>query len=349
MREPPQFAVIIVNYNCAPFALDAALSAIGDGAISAVIVDNGSIDGSMAYFRQAASGALTPKQQAERAGPSCPPGDHAPKFASLADVRPVITSIAAAQIRPGITVIDAGENNGFAAGCNIGLEALITAGVGDHFLLLNPDAVIARGSLNAFASRLTDRRAGLCGASVLRWQAPHQVQAFGGASLNKYTLLGRNIGEGDLLPNAPAREDVEAMLDYPLGAAIALRKDYIGAAGFLDERYFLYYEEADWTLAGAPALKPVWAPGAVVFHRYGASSKSEKSATQNAPSARSPLADYHMARSRLLFAAKWRPMIAPLTIAAGGMQAGRRLLRGKPAGARAVAMGSLPGAARSFQ
>ena len=66
------------------------------------------------------------------------------------------------------------------------------------------------------------------------------------------------------------------------------------------------------------------------------------------PSERSPLADYHMTRSRILFALKWRPYLAPLAVAAGGGQAAMRLIRGRRANAEAVFRASLPGSAREF-
>ncbi len=45
---------------------------------------------------------------------------------------------------PGITVVDAGHNRGFAGGCNLGIEAL---GQVDHVALLNNDAIVEPGWL----------------------------------------------------------------------------------------------------------------------------------------------------------------------------------------------------------
>ena len=62
----------------------------------------------------------------------------------------------------------------------------------------------------------------------------------------------RNIGEGARFSDSRDAAQTESQLSYPLGAAIAFRRDYLSRAGYLDERYFLYYEEADWALAGGP-------------------------------------------------------------------------------------------------
>ncbi len=332
MTARARFGAVIVNYRCAPLALDAALSFLGDGGATAVIVDNASDDGSAEVLDAAIAGT---RQHA----PQVPRDAIAGRTVRFADLK---------RTAPGaLSVIRSKINGGFAAGCNVGLRALATTPGLDHFLLLNPDALLAQGALAAFAGRLCDGAAGLCGASVVAFEAPHDVQAFGGAAFDPLLLTGRNIGEGETLSAMPGRRSVEAQLSYPLGAAIALRKDYLTRAGYLDERYFLYYEEIDWARAGGSANRPVWAPEAVVYHRYGASSLSKR-AGAGLPSARSALSDYHMTRSRILFAMKWSPAMAPLAMLAGGTQAARRFMRGKRANAAAVLRASLPGSPRAF-
>ena len=327
MNHESRFGAVIVNYNCGPLAIDAALSVIGAGGRAAVIVDNASPDGSADYIDRVLRG----EAEHQSVAPPAPLDHEAPNL-------PDISSIAPGSVR----LIRSGRNGGFAYGCNTGLRALTAAPGLDRFLLLNPDALISRRALTAFAARLSDGRAGLCGATVVGFESPHAVQAFGGARLHPLLLIGGNIGEGARYADAPDRAQTESQLSYPLGAAIAFRRDYLARAGYLDERYFLYYEEADWALSGGPANRPAWAPGAVVYHRYGAASKSKRVNAGEA-SDRSPLSDHHMARSRLLFAAKWRPYLAPVAVAAVCAQAAMRLMRGRPQNAAALMRAILPG------
>jgi len=332
MRQEARFGAVIVNYNCGALAIDAALSFIGAGGARAIIVDNASPDGSGDRIAD----ALALRAPHRCAPPPAPIDGDEPQYADLATLPP-----------GAVRLLRAAKNGGFAYGCNTGLRALASQPGIDRMLLLNPDAVLSKRALSAFAERLLDDRAGLCGGTVVGFDAPHRVQAFCGATLDAFLLTGRNIGEGADVAEAPDRRSLEKRLAYPLGAAIALRRDYLARAGYLDERYFLYYEEADWALAGGAAGRPVWAPGAIVYHRYGQASKSRR-AIAGEPSERSPLADYHMTRSRILFATKWRPYLAPIAIAAGGAQAAMRLLRGRRANAAAVLRASLPGCAREF-
>jgi len=327
MKQESRFGAVIVNYNCGPLALDAALSFIGAGGAAAIIVDNASTDNSADYIERALEGTIAHQSEV----PPQPIENDAPAIPELSTITP-----------GAIRLIRAPRNGGFAYGCNTGLRVLTTTRSLDRLLLLNPDALISKRALAAFAERLADERAGLCGASVVSFDAPHTIQALGGAALHPIFLVGANIGEGENLAGAPDRKTVEDRLSYPLGAAIAFRRDYLSRAGYLDERYFLYYEEADWTLAGGPTNRPVWAPGAIVYHRYGASSNSTKADIGEA-SERSPLADHHMARSRILFALKWRLALAPLAFAGVIAQAFMRLIRGRPENAAALMRSILPG------
>ncbi len=230
-----------------------------------------------------------------------------------------------------LVILRAAANRGFAAGCNLGMRFLTASAPLDRLLLLNPDALLANGAFGEFERRLKDPSAGLCGASVLRFDAPHTAQAFGGARMRGWSLQGENIAAGRKLADKPARSVVEEQMDYPLGAAMALRADYRDVAGDLDERFFLYFEEVDWARRGGPARRPVWAPSAVVYHRHGASAGSRQRS-----GLRGAFSDYHMARSRMLYALKWRPILTPLIFVLTLVQGLRRTLRGQRQQSQAV-------------
>ena len=331
------FGVVIVNYNCARLSLSAALSALGDDASARiVIVDNGSTDDSITYLKSVFEGERS--HQCEAPANAVP----APRFKNVSEVATALCSENSQSAGDAqLTVLTLQQNRGFAAGCNAGLRYLRTLHDPAHYLLLNPDAVLGAGALSGFAERLMDKSAGLCGASILRHELPHHAQAFGGARLNPMTLLGDNLAAGRPIEDAPSRDIVEAAMSYPLGAAMAFRKNYLDVVGYLDERFFLYYEEADWARRGAPKYQPVWAPSAVVYHRHGAVAGSRVQ-----PGERSPQSDFHMARSRMLYALKWRPILLPVLWVGGVVQAIRRLLRGHWRQAGAVVAGSFLSAAK---
>ena len=328
------WGVVIVNFNSARFAIEAAQSALADNPDGVVvIVDNASTDESWNYFEEIRNEGVK--------------GTDYLAPLSAADIE-LVEQDQELLYRPPLIIIKARKNLGFAAGCNIGLTHLLRFAACDHYLLLNPDALVGAGAHNAFESVLKDKTVGLCGATVLLAGDPKKrAQAFGGARMKPITLMGENCGAGMALVDRPSREEVEAVLSYPLGAAIAFRADYVHSIGLLDERYFLYYEEADWAFSGSKLYRCAWAPDAIIAHRYGGSSGSEYRFGAQ-PSNRSPLSDYHMVRSRLLFALKWRPWLAPIVVLLSGAQVFRRLARGRVMSAIAVARGAIPGAARAY-
>ena len=320
--------VVIVNYNCAPLALDAALSVLGDDpSAKIIIVDNKSSDDSCAYFQDVMNG--TRPHRAPRQSNVHP----APVYASLDQLeKPTIIDVGNKRFhQSNITIIKSKNNGGFASGANIGLRAFADQTEIEYILLLNPDAVLASGAVIALINRLSDQSVGLCGASIMRFAPPFAAQALGGARLGPISLLGQNIAAECMLADRPSRESVEKIMDYPLGAAIGMRREFLKRLGLLDECFFLYYEEVDWALRARRLLPCGWARNAVIYHHHGATAGSRLKS-----GGRSALSDFHMARSRFLFALKWRPYLLPILLILTGLQALNRFRRGRFAQARAL-------------
>ena len=316
--------IVIVNYNSAGLALKAAKSALATqkpGArVQVVIVDNTSCE---VLFDDLV-------QRAEV------------KFADQYTIAVHHAGLDEAPTNAELVLIAAPNNGGFAAGCNIGIRFLQKMDT-DLFVMLNPDTIMHRHALRGFADKLQDTDYGLVGATLLDIDMPHHVQALGGACLSGLSLLGNNIGEGAPVPAHKKEVYVERALSYPVGAAMAFRQDWLEEAGLMDERYFLFYEEADWVQCGKKKYKCGWASKAHVFHHRGAVAGSHLGQGH-----RSALADYHMVRSRMLYAKKWCPWLLPLLASQVVAQSLRRVLRRQWRQAASVLRGGLPFAPRLY-
>lgn len=339
--------VVIVSYNSAELAYVAALSALGARPLATktrvVLVDNYSTEESFNVLIALAKGQTRTQGH--------------PASTDIIFANPDSFSVALCVIEAGqrrvvfgdldsadLVIIRSDRNGGFSAGCNIGLRFLEKTPT-DMFLLLNPDTQLDQGALRAFAAKLEgDRTYGLVGASLLEMDQPHGAQALGGAAIVPWSLLGENLGVGCTRTSFPRTAEIEQCLAYPVGAAMAFRCDWLAHVGLMDERYFLFYEEFDWVMAGRDKYRPGWVKGALVYHHRGAVVGSHLGASH-----RSALADYHMIRSRILFAKKWRPWLLPVLWSLGGVQALRRRLRGQKPQARAVMKATLPGAPALFK
>ena len=120
--------------------------------------------------------------------------------------------------------------------------------------------------------------------------------------------------------------------DFVCGASLLMTRGFFEAVGFLEERFFLYYEEVDLAYRGKQF--PIgYVEDAIVFHKEGASAGS---ASQLSQRARSPLSEYHHIRSKMIFARKHIPWILPLYFAQNIIIWLRRIARKQPSQARAV-------------
>ncbi len=204
------------------------------------------------------------------------------------------TPDAVAATRPAARVIRNAGNRGFGAGCNAGLDAATT----EFALLLNPDARLAPGALDALvAAAERFPRAGILAPTIIGRDG-RRVRSFDTTRRRRQALPRRRDAEP--WPQGPT------CFDFVSGAAMLLRP---GGGLRFDESLFLFYEDdAICAEARARGQDVVLVPDALVEHAGGTSSP---------PSLRIRWRKaFHMALSRQVFAARH-----------GHADAGQRLLR----------------------
>jgi N-acetylglucosaminyl-diphospho-decaprenol L-rhamnosyltransferase len=164
-------------------------------------------------------------------------------------------------------------NAGFAAGNNRGVEA----GDAPFVLLLNPDAALLPGALDALlATAQAHPRAGIVGALVLNADGTVQASSYGRfptllstLGLHLWRIAQRLRGNAKLSPKRPASA---TPVDWVTGAAMMVRRKAIAQVGALDEGFFLYYEDIDWCRRmHAGGWNVLLEPCAMVVHHLGCS------------------------------------------------------------------------------
>lgn len=154
-----------------------------------------------------------------------------------------------------------GRNGGFAAGNNPGLQYAVDRGY-EYALLLNNDTVLGEGALAALRACADARpEVGLMGVSLRDMDAPHGIQAYGGGWITPPGVARHVARLADL-----------RRLTYVTGAAMLIRREVIRDIGGLDERFFMYWEDVDYSYR---AVAAGWSlgvcPECVVYHRESAS------------------------------------------------------------------------------
>lgn len=163
---------------------------------------------------------------------------------------------------PAITMIEAGENLGFAGGCNLGIQAAMDLD-SDFVWLINNDTVVhAQALRDLIETAETDARIGAVGSLVYSMETPKVLVCWGGGHVN--FLLGRSRHFVGPTHNRK--------IEYITGASLLLRRSAIESQGLLDSGFFMYWEDADYCFRlRESGWKLAVAPGSKIWHKESAS------------------------------------------------------------------------------
>jgi GT2 family glycosyltransferase len=189
---------------------------------------------------------------------------------------------------PQVTLIETAENLGYVGGNNLGLEHA-KAVEADYALLLNNDTEIAPDFLHILVEAAeSDPSIGVVGPTICFFDQPDVVWSAGGAiHWRRGTTWMLGLGEVD----QGQFGDGPRPVDFVTGCALLIKMSVVAQVGLLDQRFFAYYEEAEWCVRVARSgFKVRHVPQAKIWHKI-------------SPVAReaSPQVHYYMTRNRLLF------------------------------------------------
>lgn len=177
------------------------------------------------------------------------------------------------------TLIRSPVNGGFAAGNNVAIrEMLREPEPAEFFLLLNPDTVVRPGALRLLRDFLQARpEVGIAGGRCEDPDTRPQVCCFRFPNGVNEVLGHLGIGLLDriferYLTRLGIPPDA-CEVDWVSGAFMLVRKSVIDQIGLMDETYFLYFEETDYTRRARLAGWRCWhVPQARVIHFVGQAS-----------------------------------------------------------------------------
>lgn len=211
---------------------------------------------------------------------------------------------------PSVSVLQSGRNGGFAFGNNVGIRTALHDPNIRFFWILNNDTLVRPGAIEAMVARMeSDSSVGILGATLVYHEHPSVVQARGGSVMNPWTSISKHIGNGETLDENVDLADIERRMSFVSGASMFVSRKFIEEVGLLSERYFLYFEEADWVARSKGRFRLGYCPEAVIEHKEGASIGSS-----SAGRLASPFSVYHVCRSRLIFTRTHRLWALPTVV-----------------------------------
>lgn len=193
---------------------------------------------------------------------------------------------------PEIEVIENKENLGYAKATNIGIRKALSQG-SHYILILNNDVTITPGSLEKLVSRAdSDKKIGIVSPKIL--DPKSRIDSLGvKINFDNGTFLSIARGKPGNI-KIKNRKELEAVA----GSCFFVKKEVIKKSGFIPEEYFFYFEETDFCLAARKSgFRIVLEPGAVVYHKGGASSNPQIS----------PFSRYYFTRNLFIFMKKNAP------------------------------------------
>jgi GT2 family glycosyltransferase len=301
-----------------------------------VVCDNASSDGSLDQIRRWAQGELKAEARNPVVAPLTSPP--IPKPLSCAQVDPVAAKNEGVP-DAGLLLMQTKANLGFAGGNNVALRYALNRGDCDFAWLLNNDTVVRPDALSHLVRRMRERPdAGICGSTLLYYDDPSKVQAFGGSVYNKWVTRGGHIGKLANAERLPEAEEVERQMAYIVGASMLVRKSFLEQVGLMEERYFLYFEELDWAERARGRFQLAYSPRSIVYHKEGGTIGTHRDSSR-----RSALAEFYASRSRILFTRRHHPLALPSALAAVGLIAVHRSLNLRWRNLQALVRGALQG------
>lgn len=186
---------------------------------------------------------------------------------------------------PNTRVLLSPDNLGFAAGNNWGMKQAN----GDYFFIVNNDTEVTPDLLDKLLEPfLKDPSIGVTCPKIRYFHHPNIIQYAGFAPMS--TITGRTSTIGDHEEDK-GQHNVSGYTNGAHGCAMMVKRSVVEKTGMFPEKFFLYYEEWDWSCRIRKAGYNIYYNAdALIYHK--------ESATVGP---NSPLKTYYLNRNRILF------------------------------------------------
>lgn len=163
---------------------------------------------------------------------------------------------------PHVKLVESTENLGFSGGNNLGIQHA----KGDYFFLLNNDTIVTPNLLEQLLIPFSQHPdVGVVCPKIRFHDQPNIIQYAGYHPLNQYT--GRTWAIGLMEPDQ-GQHNQPGPTWFAHGAAMLVSREVLKRAGSLDDSFFLYYEELDWSARIRRAgFQIYYQPDALIYHR----------------------------------------------------------------------------------
>lgn len=166
------------------------------------------------------------------------------------------------------------HNYGFAVANNLAIRHAISDGC-DAILLINNDTVFQPDLIQGLVTSLSEHNAKITAPKMLHYPEKDLIWYGGGYFDPKQALKNIHIGMGDV---DDGRFDTPGWHDFAPMCCVLIVKDVFEQVGYLDENYFIYYEDVDWMYRAKQSNIAVWYAGNLsLYHKVSSLTGGSKS------------------------------------------------------------------------
>ncbi|MBI2031286.1 MAG: glycosyltransferase family 2 protein [Candidatus Levybacteria bacterium] len=213
-----------------------------------------------------------------------------------------------------IKIIRNEQNLGFSGGHNVGIDFALSKDA-DYILILNNDTIVDSNLVQELLRELEkNSKVGIATPKIYffpgfefhkdRYKKDElgRVIWYAGGQIDWNNIIGKHTGV-DEVDNGQYNHILET--EFASGACMLIKRELIEKIGKFDEKYFLYYEDADFCQRSKKTgYKTIYAPRAILWHKNAGSAGGSGSELQ----------DYYLTRNRLLFGMKYAPYRSKLAL-----------------------------------
>lgn len=204
--------------------------------------------------------------------------------------------------------IQSGANLGFAGGNNVGIKDALKRGI-DYIILMNNDLILPKDIVKKLVSYMENSSdVGIASPKMYfakgyefhkdRYKESDKGKViwYAGGVIDRKNVYSLHRGV-DEIDHGQYDETIET--DFANGAVVIVRREVFEKVGLLDDSFFLYWEDADFSERVRRAgFKVMYFPKTKMWHKVSASTGGSGSPTN----------DYFLTRNRFYYSMRYSPL-----------------------------------------
>ncbi len=169
---------------------------------------------------------------------------------------------------PEVEILETGENLRWAGGNNVALRRLQAEDFEGPILLLNNDTVVPQGSLERLVGAMMQEPDAWAATPRICYHHDPALAWYDGGRIGHWSGWVRHDGIRRISGKLPSGT---RWVEYGTGCALLIRPRVLRSVGLLDESYYFYGEDADYSLRiRAAGGRILHVPRALVLHKVSA-------------------------------------------------------------------------------